>query len=1178
MKNQKKIMHNLNKIFFIFLILISYAFASESPEIHYLEPSTIPQGISTNVTIVGNNFNDNLEAYLSSNKMDLLSTWASIQAIEDMFIYKEKIFLACGIKGLIVFQIQDPLKPAAIVGSFQSKTAITNVLVDNNYCYVADNSKLYILDINNIAQPILKSEIVLLSKPLKINFKDDYLYVNYGVSGAQIIKTKEKEKRVLKIVTQLTSIESYCIALKDNYMYSANGEKGFSVYDNKNPEKPLLINTFEVTGFVDFLFVENNYIYLTTNENGILVFDISSKTNPIFLKKIDIPDKIIFFNKDGDYLYAVSSSKIFAMDISNLSKLGQIKSWQNNVQFNKAIGQDGLVYSIDQSGNFQVLANMWKINDYRFMDTKLITIMVSKEIPFEDYDLIIIDNKTTKKCNKEKAIKVTKPLPKINFITPSTVVEGEKGQISLIGQNFSPGANILIDTTLCNNIEVYSQAKIKASYPPNLKIGTYDITLINPDEQKTTSAKAFTIIEKTLSLDNVSPNKISVDDRKRQINITGNHLDKTDRVSIWGNGPYRLASCDTPGNATSVFVAQNYCFIADELAGLSVIDIANPAEPVMIGNENTPGMGTGFAFYHNWVFLADGEYGIQMIDVSHPDKPLTVWSCDTPGFAYNLVIHKNHLFVADGKSGLNIFAIENQYNLTSVAKVTTLGAVYSLAIKDNYLFIASGDIGKHEGDGIVVMDISEISKPKMKFTIPTMGSANAIQIVKNLLFIADGEAGLLIFDITDPGKPVQHGSFDLKVNLFNVFVDNNAEYAYAAAGRKGIYIFDVKFPNNPFPIACFRTIDSANSIVVRDNLAYVAGGKAGLEIIDVSNPINPMNINYLGRISQAIDVTSFGDYCYLADEFYGLVVINTKSTRFKIENEIKIDGKAMGITIYDKYIYLAAGNGGLKTFSLINNPNKPELINEFKIEGYVYNVHINNNRAYLSCVDNGVMILDIKNPSEPTLLGSFKTQDKAYQSFVKDNYIYVADYTGGLFISDISKILKIKKVSNLNTKGFANDVIVKDTYAYIAASDMGLIVVDVSDVQNPKIVSSCKLEGSANGIEISDNIAALACVSNGVFFVDITDPLRPIVIGFYNTLGTAYNLYIADQKIHIADNNFGLNSYYMPTIINKFISQDKNNLIFEAPYMLPTGSYNLTLINGQQGMKSEKYKGIEIIK
>lgn len=99
--------------------------------------------------------------------------------------------------------------------------------------------------------------------------------------------------------------------------------------------------------------------------------------------------------------------------------------------------------------------------------------------------------------------------------------------------------------------------------------------------------------------------------------------------------PRFLGRYDTPGYAASVAVSGTLAYVADEGAGLRIIDVSNPITPTEIGAYLPPG---GLA---NDVVLSGSlayvvGYGLHVVDVSDPQHPQTVRSIITPpGFPYS---------------------------------------------------------------------------------------------------------------------------------------------------------------------------------------------------------------------------------------------------------------------------------------------------------------------------------------------------------------------------------------------------------------------------------------------------------------------------------------------------------------------------------------------------------------
>ena len=129
-----------------------------------------------------------------------------------------------------------------------------------------------------------------------------------------------------------------------------------------------------------------------------------------------------------------------------------------------------------------------------------------------------------------------------------------------------------------------------------------------------------------------------------------------------------VGSYDTPGRAYGVYVSGGYAYVADWNAGLRVIDVSDPENPVEIGYYDTPGYAHGVYISGSYAYVADGDWGLRVIDVSNPSNPEEVGYYDTPGWAYGVYVSGDYAYVAGWHAGLQIY----QFYGVGVAETSTL--------------------------------------------------------------------------------------------------------------------------------------------------------------------------------------------------------------------------------------------------------------------------------------------------------------------------------------------------------------------------------------------------------------------------------------------------------------------------------------------------------------------------
>ena len=123
--------------------------------------------------------------------------------------------------------------------------------------------------------------------------------------------------------------------------------------------------------------------------------------------------------------------------------------------------------------------------------------------------------------------------------------------------------------------------------------------------------------------------------------------------------------------------------MADGSAGLQVIDVSNPANPLRVGGYDTSGNAYGVAVSGNIAYVADWDAGLQVIDVSNPANPVRLGGYDTSGDAYGVAVAGNRIYVADGEKGLKVFCtLPNVQHMMRV-EGGTLGTPYTIEAATN---------------------------------------------------------------------------------------------------------------------------------------------------------------------------------------------------------------------------------------------------------------------------------------------------------------------------------------------------------------------------------------------------------------------------------------------------------------------------------------------------------------
>lgn len=170
------------------------------------------------------------------------------------------------------------------------------------------------------------------------------------------------------------------------------------------------------------------------------------------------------------------------------------------------------------------------------------------------------------------------------------------------------------------------------------------------------------------------------------------------------------------------------------------------------------------------------------------------------------------------------------------------GAPRALAVDGTRLAVG-------HGLGVSLVDLTDPAAPRQLGEIgPLSDYPQALVLRGDILAVVTESAELHLYDVTAPAAAQRLSSVALAGQPRDMALDGQVAYVGTGLGRDvengqseaGLELFDVTDPTNPRRLGQFRGPGTIQRILVRPPLVYLAAGWAGVLVVDVSDPRSPI--------------------------------------------------------------------------------------------------------------------------------------------------------------------------------------------------------------------------------------------------------------------------------------------------------------------------------------------------
>ncbi|APF19971.1 LVIVD repeat-containing protein [Caldithrix abyssi DSM 13497] len=513
----------------------------------------------------------------------------------------------------------------------------------------------------------------------------------------------------------------------------------------------------------------------------------------------------------------------------------------------------------------------------------------------------------------------------------------------------------------------------------------------------------------------------------------------------------------------------------------------------------------------------------------------------------------HYLAITSGR-GIRILDIADASHPVMVSEVNSGGNVSDIFVSGDYLYFTTEGSGFYIDEnftaGLTIVNISDPHHPVVESFYQSNERYFAVTGIDHYVYVS-ASSKVQIFDVSDPRKPTALSSYAINNTPKDLICYE--QKLFVSAQNAGVLIYDLTDPSQPSLLGSIPVW--ASSVTVHDNLAAVSGNTYSVPIYSINDPANPQK---LGEINSENNNDSFyaavfsGSLLYITGSNYD------QSTRFMLKtydltnpsapvfkngyfdtSGLSNSNAGRFISIEGQYA-LVATNDGLRILQL-NDPAPPEMVSFYATNITPGHLQVIGNYAYFTYQIgnfsmNGFSIVDVSDPSCLRETGYMYLKPYAQDRpaiAVNGNRAYVIvpaispDSARGLHVIDISDVGNPVKIQFIPLSVMLKDIIASSgDYLYFQTTNMETIYVyNISDPDNPYLSGTYEINiwdyGYAQDYFLDGNFLYVG-TTKGLLILDRSAPANLQYRNFY-TLPDGYygvnGVYVSEQTAYLATQN-----------------------------------------------------------
>ncbi len=520
--------------------------------------------------------------------------------------------------------------------------------------------------------------------------------------------------------------------------------------------------------------------------------------------------------------------------------------------------------------------------------------------------------------------------------------------------------------------------------------------------------------------------------------------------------------------------------------------------------------------------LPDETYSIRFIDVANPAEPVILNSVPVSASSAPFELTADAVFVATDYDTVDVFNRANGLQTTADSSISVNGFISDIEVSKNLMAVSTWTAN------VVLYEITDTVQPVVVGQIPL--KTIKLAAYKDYLYLYDGIGGLNIVDIADPAEPEVLKNMTIAESVEQLYIANSTLYINSL--DHGIYTYDLSDPSSPRLTQPAPFLASARTVEVSGDIVASTESNAGVRLSVLSGG-NSAVLTSVSLNGTPTSVLANEDKAYIAHQTGFTVVDLSAPLKPTVLAEEETKWATQDVAVEGQLLAASAFAAALEVYE-IREPSQLARRSslEVGIPRLPGSIALNDKRIYLTDAMSGLRIFDVADTSQPILTGSLSLPDPKGM-VILNTTAYIADNRNGLIVVDVADPTRPNLLSTYASTRTAIAIAVEHGVAFLLTQDgaatdhpLQLEIVDISNVMDPAPLASLSLPSQTmvdvfltKRLARVDNILYIASGRNGLHVIDVTAPDSPVLVGHLDGNVTPTSVAHARGMLYVADSD-----------------------------------------------------------